>query len=73
MVGGYQEAEIDFTADKSRPNPAPLPSAASHGLWLHVPVRVCVTRTNKALLLIRILTGCVFRIYGPRNDKVARS
>ena len=40
MVGGYQETEIDFTADNPGTDPVPLPPATAHGLRFHVAVRL---------------------------------
>jgi len=38
MVGGYQEVEVEFTADNPGLTFVPLPSTIAHGLWLHDPV-----------------------------------
>jgi FtsP/CotA-like multicopper oxidase with cupredoxin domain len=35
MLGGYQEAEIDFVADNPRDDSLPLSSAAPYGLRAH--------------------------------------
>jgi hypothetical protein len=35
MLGGYQEAEVDFIADNPGPDTLPLPPATTYGLRVH--------------------------------------
>ena len=47
MLGGYQEAEVDFVADNPGYSLFPLPPAASYGLRIHDSIRLCLrTRTK---------------------------
>jgi len=40
MLGGYQEAEVDFVADN--PDPFPLSPATAYGLRFHDALRLCI-------------------------------
>jgi len=46
MLGGYQEAEVDFVADNPGHDSISLSSAAAHGFWLHDPLRLRVNGTQ---------------------------
>ena len=48
MVGGYQEVEVDFTAEQSGAHAFPLPPATAHGLRIHDSVRLQVKDRMKA-------------------------
>ena len=55
MLGGYQEASVDFVADKSGADPISLPPAVAHGFWVHDSFRLRVNFGHETMNYLSVI------------------
>ena len=53
MLGGYQEAEVDFVADNPGMTLFHCHQQFAHGLWLHDPVRLRVNGNQTTWVIFK--------------------